>query len=147
MVRWFATRAAAQRSLVAAPDFAHILCTRLGARAAPLRQAGEMRATRIDLERLIAELETVLADCHQIRHDPGKVSTEDLEDVVGKIEAALNLLKFKARRDVGTLDVENPVRGLPACSIGSCRMTAGAVVGGRELCGLHASEALRRLRT
>lgn len=101
-----------------------------------------MRATGIDLEKLIAQLETVLADCHQIRADPGKVSTEELETAVGKIEAALNVLRFEARRDLETVDVENPVRGLPSCSIGSCRMTAGAVVNGRELCGLHASEAL-----
>lgn len=107
-----------------------------------------MRAARLDLEKLIAELEMVVADWQQqIRRNPGKVSSEELEQAMGKIEAALGLLKSKVQRDFGSIDVENPMRGLPSCSIGSCRMAAGAVIDGRQLCGLHASEALTRRRT
>jgi hypothetical protein len=107
-----------------------------------------MRAGRLDLERLIAELEMDVADCQrQIRCNLGKVCPERLEQAMGKIEAALDLLKSKAQRDFGSIDVENPVRGLPSCSIGSCRMAAGAVIDGSQLCGLHASEALSRRRT
>jgi hypothetical protein len=107
-----------------------------------------MRAAHLDLERLIAELEMVVADWQQqIRRNPGKVSSEELEQAMGKIEAALGLLKSKVQRDFGSIDVENPVRGLPSCSGGSCRMAAGAVIDGMQLCGLHASEALRRRRT
>jgi hypothetical protein len=107
-----------------------------------------MDATPNDLERIIGELEQVLADCRcRMLLSQSQDYIEKLGEAADRIEIALGLLRSEAHSNVAAPDVENPVRGLPSCSIASCRMPAAAVVDGRQLCGSHASEALERRRT